>query len=490
LRNAGIVSGDNQGLVVRGQRGLFGYSAFGAGELDYRPPRFNTQVYPPQNALATGQLRPYFPYFGGDFVTIPDSRASGIRPALTVQDLSGAYNDWLLGTLPDYQSAEGIPLRSLSEIEELPVALILGGPQTVYNPAILPEFIANDAYAYISAVRPDVAVREFVTAGDDVALALEWDSDDPYNGQIGAGVGGDRPGDYIFLFGGAVIRNDEAGVRSTTGYASIAIVADSGQPAGVYPPFSRPLMTIGGAAIETFFHPTAIRAGQTLQTGDSFIIAGQVAPTILSEVILRITSPSGILREYSGLTNDLGYFYDPANDFIADEPGVWTVELIVAPTDQTIASPRPEGSVPGVVNNTFPVFVLPSNSPSLTWTQGGDTDQRVSPAIPFNFGLNVPAGWRDPQAFVAVTTPSYVLDSGSLRLSGTTVSYQYSAGLLARTFPNLEFEGLGEGASAADVVTLTFVITGMDENDALQIQSRTFTLLHDRLLSVEDASLE
>jgi hypothetical protein len=190
------------------------------------------------------------------------------------------------------------------------------------------------------------------------------------------------------------------------------------------------------------------------------------------------------------LTNDLGYFYDPANDFTADEPGVWAVELIVAPTDQTIALPRPEGSVPGVVNNTFSVFVLPSDSPSLTWSQGGDTDQHVSPAIPFNFGMNIPAGWRDPQAFVAVTTPSYVLDSGSLRLSGTTVSYQYSAGLLARTFPNLEFEGLGEGASAADVVTLTFVITGMDENDELQIQSRTFTLLHDRLLSVEDASLE
>ena len=37
----------------------------------------------------------------------------------------------------------------------------------------------------------------------------------------------------------------------------------------------------------------------------------------------------------------------------------------------------------------------------------------------------------------------------------------------------------------ADVRTLTFVATGVDASGASQIRSRTFTLMHDRLITTE-----
>ena len=81
-----------------------------------------------------------------------------------------------------------------------------------------------------------------------------------------------------------------------------------------------------------------------------------------------------------------------------------------------------------------------------------------------------------------------ILEQGSLRTSGRTFSYQYNPTNLARVFSNLENNGQGSGAAASDVVTLTFVVTGLDENGDFQIRSRTFTIRHDRMLSLDSLS--
>ena len=38
-----------------------------------------------------------------------------------------------------------------------------------------------------------------------------------------------------------------------------------------------------------------------------------------------VTSPGGQARTISGQANSIGYFPDPAGDFVVGEPGIWTV---------------------------------------------------------------------------------------------------------------------------------------------------------------------
>jgi hypothetical protein len=493
-RGAGIITGGEGDLIAHGQRGLFGHDVFGPRADDYRPAWFTTARYPPRDAAPDGPLWPYFPYHSGDIVYAPD----GVRPALTVQDRQGDYRDWLLRTISDYTSSAGIPLEWLAALHELPLLPVVSGSAAEYSPALFPGEIVNNAYAYISAVRPDVTVRQLVLGGDDPALPLHWDAADPYNRQIGAGVDGDRPGDYVFLFGGAVIRNAEAGINQTAAYAALAVVTEEGQPVRIVPPYrvaaggpdGGPLLIARGAEIDALFHPTAIRPGQVLTAGERFSLAGQVAPTLESQLAVTVTSPAGERRGFTGVTSPTGYYYWPDHDFALDEIGVWTVRVEVTPAGSTSAGmpepPLPVGGVPGAVDRTFRFYVVPQGAEALEWAGGGDVDTDFRPGTSYNFALSPPEDWSQVSAFLTVTTPSYVLRDEALPLVGAVVNYSFNPVALARDFPNLEFEGRGEGPSGSDVVTLTFVMTGIDAGGAFAIRTRTFTLFHDRMLSFED----
>ena len=494
LRSAGVVASPESPLIAHGQRGVYGYS--GTLSADYRPAWFNSALYPSNDAE---NVYPNYPYHKGDVVVVDDSVQVGVHPALHVQDLTGVYSDWLSGTVPNYVSSFGLSLDRLVAIDELPVLPVLAaGTQGKYGPSLLPDYTVNDAYAYISAVRPDVTVRQFVLGNDDNALSYHWDSDDPYNQQIGVGVDGDRPGDYTFLFGGIVIRNPEAGLRDILPYAALAVTSD--EPGGVYPPYrgaaggdiGKPLMTVRGEPIDIFFHPTGTHPGQVMTVGDELVIAGHVAPTLQSEVQVRVVSPGGDIHGFSGLSNTLGYYYNPVNNLTLTEPGVWSVQITTRPVGVssagTVTGQIPTGGVLGAENRTFSIFILPESETdtALSWSRGGDVDSEYRPGIPFNFGVNVPGGWMDIEAYQVISTPSYILEAGLARILGSTVSYQFGPVTLARDFPNLEAEARGEGASASDVVTMTFAITGTDTNGNFAIRTRTLTILHDRLVSFDD----
>jgi hypothetical protein len=89
------------------------------------------------------------------------------------------------------------------------------------------------------------------------------------------------------------------------------------------------------------------------------------------------------------------------------------------------------------------------------------------------------------QAYHTLTTPGYIIEDGALHVTGRNFSYQYIAPLQSRILPNLETEGRISGSYVADVRTMTFVATGEDEGGNFQIRSRTFTLMHDRLITTE-----
>src|SRR5690242_4344512 len=105
----------------------------------------------------------------------------------------------------------------------------------------------------------------------------------------------------------------------------------------VFPPFQGdgggpsggPLMTLLGRKIDMFFHPTAVRPGSVLVAGDTFALAGAVAPTLPGLVIYTVTAPSGKAVSFSGRANKVGYYYHPADDFVVTEPGIYTVDLKV-----------------------------------------------------------------------------------------------------------------------------------------------------------------
>lgn len=470
LRSAGVIASPDSNLVAHGARGIVGL-----GDIT-RPAWFNTRQF-----LGDVDFDPRlkFPYHNGDVVWYGDDTQGQIQPLIRVQDENDAYTRWLIERAPGYIAADGRTIDRMAVEGELPLTSF--GSTEV------------QAYSYVNVVSPALTARQFVQGGLDGGLTTYWDSDDPYNGQSGAGLNGDQPGDYLFLFGGAVVRDGD--LRSTAIYGALGIVIDAESDLlgpRVYPPYrgeaggpnGGPLLTVRGEQINMFFHPTAARPGDVLTVGDTFSIAGQVAPTLPSTVSVTITSPGGETRQFEGLANPVGYFYDPAQDFSVDEPGIWTVTISVRHEGVTSAGqvepPPPTGGILGVTGGTFPVYVLEADSPPLEWN---DTraDFDFAAAVPYNFNFQVPAGWTDARVFSVVTIPGYVLSISELRVSGGSFSFQYNSSNLARDFPNLESNGDGDGAASADVVTVTFVATGLDENGQPQIRSRSYTIAHDRL---------
>ena len=496
FRSAGVIGDPASPLILHGQRGLQDYYV-------NSPAWFTTATYPPAESLDVVAPIVHYPYFSGDVAYLPDNRNAGLRPVLYVQDLADDYRNWLTGTVQNYQSPSGDSLERLAALGSMPLLSVLGGPPSPYSPVLISDLIVNDAYAYISATRPDVTVRQFVQGSNSPDLSVNWDGDDPLNGQIGAGVLGDREGDYTFLFGGAVVRNAEAGIQDAMIYASLAVMVDGERDAGVFPPYSGAaggpdggaLFTVRDEPIDQFFHPTATRPGDILTIGDTLSIAGQVAPTLQSDVDVRITTPAGLQLTFNSLTNAIGYFYNPEFDFVVDQIGLWRIDITSRPASVTSAGalqePAPTGGVLGEINDSFTIFVVPEDVQSLTWSQGGDVElTRNNPSSLLNIVIDVPAEWTEAQTNYVISTTSYIIDDNTLQIFGQTVSYQYNPSAFLQIVPNLEANVGAGDASYSDVVTATFVVTGLDENGEFAIRTRTFTFLHDRITSFEGDELE
>ncbi len=492
VRSAGVVATPQRELIAHGLRGLDGYTP---AEGEARPAWFTLRTYP-SNRRAVPRLN--YPYFNGDVAVYYPTESSGIRPTINVQDMSGRFVAWLQSTLGD-TLPDGRSLSVAANRDTLPLTPILGGVASPYQAALVPQRWVNTAYSYVSAVRPGVTQRQFVAA-DGAGLPLHWDADDPLNGQIGAGLAGDRAKDYTFLFGGALVKNAEIPLNAIAIYAALGVVAnDEGNVLGarVYPPFgartgaseSGPLLSVRGVDYEALFYPSGVQPGQALVRGEPIVVVGQAAPTLKSDVHVRITSPSGKVYEFSGQTNAIGYYFDPANIVSADEIGVWQVRITTTPSAVTsvgvVNPPLPQGSVVGSgPSQTFAIYVTLPDTPALTWNRGGNISDRVPPSNPINFAMNIPQGWKDIKPYRTVTMPGYILEDGPLRAT-SPVAYQYSPSQLALEFSNLELEPRASGAAASDLITITFAIEGTTAEGRREMAVRSFTISHDKLYSFE-----
>ncbi len=494
LRSAGVIASESSTLIAHGGRGLDGYAT------SLAPAWFNSDQL--ANRIGAGNnARPQFPYFAGDVARIEDNRNSGLRPAIYIQDTLGNFEGWLLGTVPDYRNAYDVPLNRMAVEDWLPLLSIVGGTQNEFGASLYSNLLVNKAYAYISAVRPDVAVRQLVLGGNSPLLDLHWDSEDPYNRQLGAGASGDRAGDYMFLYGGLVVQNAEAGVNTIVPYAAFASVGGENSTAGVYPPYrgagggatDGALLTFGNQQYDVFMNLSGVRPYQVMTQGEILTLMGQIAPTLQSQVNVVITSPSGTQTHYRELSNPLGYFYHPQHDLALDETGIWTVEMSIIPASTTSAgdltAPLPIGTALGAQNRIFSVYVIAPDAPVLDWSRP-EGEITVSAGAPLNFGVTAPSTWSGLRAYVVVSTASNILQATPLTLTGRSASFQYNPTTLSTTFPNLEADGRGDGGWASDVVTIRFIITGTDGEGTANIIARTATVLHNRLYSVDKETQE
>jgi hypothetical protein len=465
LRSAGVIATPDGMFIAHGTRGQA--DTDGTGEA-----WFNVVGDSREATL-------YQPYYSGDVAWVSDGRNAGIQPQLRLQDRIGTYTVWLLENHPEIN---GVTAERLDATDALPNTRLSG----------------SESYTYFSYVTPSVTARQVVLGNEGNAQPLLWNGDDPLNGQIGAGTGGARTGDYLWMFSGAVTRLPDQDIRQTSIYAAGAVVMNGEfSTARVYPPYrgeagsptGGALFSLNDSEVNQFFHPTATQAGEVLTVGQRLSIAGYLFPPLAGQIAVTVVSPSGEQTRFNEQANAVGYIYNPTNDIVLEESGVWRVTITT--TDSGITSggliepPLPTGGLLGAASNTFNVYVTDVDAP-LLGSNDVLGDQPFPTGSPYNFTFRPPATWSSVQAYVTVTLPSMVVEDNLVPLQGTSLRYQFNPTALAQRLPFFEGnDARNRGAASSDPVTLTFVATGTDENGIPQLLARQITIRHDRLITLE-----
>ncbi len=460
MRGAGVVApASAEGLLAHGERGT-------SAAASYRPAWYDLARYAEVNGFRPASATLYAPYHSGDVVWLADGENGDLSMPLRLSDSTRSV-------LP----GEDTGFFGNVERGELRIDQEAG-------------------YAYVSVTRPNVTVRQSVRRDNSLVALIPWDNDDALNRQIGAGINGNVPDDLLFLFGGAVVRPPQ-GESRVAGYAAagVVIAPDASPGERVMPPGrgldggadGGALLTFNGVAYDMVIVPTALQPGDVLRLGEPFIFSGQIAPTLPATVRVTYTKPSGAVVTVEGTANRFGGFFRVGGLQTADEPGVWTARVEVSYAGRTsagqITAPGLRGGVIGAADGTFLFAVVPADAEPLPWS-AALTDSIIAIGLPYNFNFTLPNGWTNIRATAIMTTPGYLLFSESLRVSGRSFSYQYIAADVARRFSIIERDVRTPGSHVSDVRTLTFIVTANNETGDPIVRARTFTLMHDRLVTL------
>lgn len=301
-------------------------------------------------------------------------------------------------------------------------------------------------YFYAAVEKPGVRVRE--AAREDFWHRPYWRFEgDAYGLQPGMGPAGDAPNDYKLLFAGAVVRAPGEKVARTGAYASlwVDVARDDPQGSRIDSPFrpgASPLFRVGGSEVRAAFDPTSVRPGSLLVEGDVADFGGYVLPLGPHRVFLNVTSPSGKVRSLSGAANPWGHLHEPAMSLVADEPGVWTVDVHAraCPPAADAAWPCLEGGLDdGRTQYSF--YVASRGAPPLPL---------AAPAfLPRGGALALRDQGILPGGHATAWMPGWTLDARALAAGDPLVRYEPAA--LARRFPNFETSGFQPGVPAEQV---------------------------------------
>ena len=466
----GVVSPVNPTIVAHGRRGIDHQETIG--------PQWFTRD---QIGIPIGGSHVHFPFQSGD-VTWLENADSAI-PLLTFHDPSRRLTKMLR------QRADLVPLGfgtgGFAErvvVGETP--LFSSRPDRI-DLHLDPNKVDLWAYSYRSVQRPLVRVREEI--GEEAIPNPYWRFDDRYANQIGVGAHGDLPGEFKFQYGGAVLHGSALDQSHYAIYGSLFVLVPDDDPDGTrtFPPFQGngggpsggPLFALKGEDIDLFIHLTGVRPGSVLETGNTFALVGAVGPTLPAKVAYTITAPDGSQQRFAGQANEVGYYYEPDDNFIVDQPGRYTVDLSVTYDGRTsagqVTSPFPQGHVLGTARGRFSVYVVSPHSTPLT-VDLPRHDFLTAPAD-FTVTASAPAGLTLTEGHMTALIPGVVLEDGSLTVSSKGLTYEYDPVNLAAGVPILDVERNGVPV-AADVVTVSLFGERTDSEGQPSYAARVLTL--------------
>ncbi|MBM4464661.1 MAG: hypothetical protein FJ014_03690 [Chloroflexi bacterium] len=441
----------------------------------------------------------YAPYFNGDVIwsrqePIYECSGEALQTGGSIQDTVGALEARIRQRFERMSPPLDLPgdLNERFGYGEIP---LISSTRSGRPPQMFPEEMDQIAYMYFYSERPGVRVREDITE-DYTFPAGYWRFDTLYDDQMGVGILGDLPNDYKFQYIGAVYRDLETGHSEYLGQGTGWILLSDDDPLGsrVMPPFAGPgnggwtteggpLMRLKGQDVHIFIQPTGILPGAVLQVGDTFRFAGHIMPTLDSRVAFTVTAPSGVQHLGGGRANRIGYFYNPTDDFVVGEPGLWMVDVHVwhdglCSGGQTIP-PYPSGDVLGSEDGRYWFYVVQRDAPRLDVSTpapgflsfpGGVTPITISGTVPITLTGAV--------VDYTITMPGFILEHGQVSAANGTYTVVFDPVALARDFPNLDL--IGRDArnlpGLADTFAIGLLLRGRDAGGNLAYRANSIVL--------------
>jgi hypothetical protein len=428
------------------------------------------------------------PYYNGDILwsRMSDGAYGGDSLILgsSLQDLLGEIKEQIYERAQRMHPGLSAP-GSLEERfyqEEIPLFI---STYSGFAPTFVPEDIDQLAYSYLSSQRPGVRVREVVA--EDSQSGGYWRLDTLYDDQLSVGIQGDMVNDFKFQYVGAVYRDLDNGHNEYLGQGSgwIFIPDDDVLGSRVMPPFAGdgnggwtaeggPILTLKGQAIDIFILPTGVQAGTILETGQRFQFAGHIMPTLNSQVSWTASAPDGTQHSGSGIANQIGYYYDPADDFTLDQPGLWSVEVSVwhdgTCSGGATVEPYPTGDVLGSESGRYWFYVVPPSTDALSiQTPSAGWLTFENGVNPLSVEGRVPLGWSDVSLDYSIRMPGYILQHGQESLTGFAFKLLFDPLSLAQDYPNLDLYGRDSyKPGLSDTITISILLSGQLDGHSVQ----------------------
>ena len=465
----GVVAPVDPLIVAHGRRGIDDQDTIG--------PQWFTRD---QLSLPVGASHVPFPFQSGDVQWL--EKADSVTPLVTFHDPSRQLTELL------QQRDWYVPLRPPGSFAERVVvgeAPLFSSRPDRRDPHLDPTKVDLWAYSYRSSQRPLVRVREEIS--EDLIRNPYWRFSERYANQIGVGAHGDLPGEIKFQYGAAVLHGPALDQSHYAIHGSLFVLVPDDDPDGTrtFPPFQGngggpsggPLFTLKGEEIDLFIHLTGVRPGSVLETENTFALVGAIGPTLPAQVTYTVTAPDGSRRTFSGWANEIGYYYEPDDNFIVDQPGRYTVDLQVTYDGSTsagqVTAPFPQGHVLGTARGRFSVYVVSPHSVPLEV----DMPRHDFLTAPANFTVTAtaPTGLTLTEGHMTALMPGVVLEDGSLTVGSNELTYDYDPVGLAAGVPILDVERNGQPV-AADVVTVSLFGEGTDSDGQPNYAARVVTL--------------
>lgn len=340
------------------------------------------------------------------------------------------------------------------------------------QPYAFQEDIKVFNYYYSSSIRPGLLARQSIS--DSSNTTAYWVATPNYFArQPGGGENGDETGDMYRFMGGIVYRDLESGRNEYAIYHSSGMLDDPrDENARIEAPLKSPLVTAGG--VDYYMFPgMSPEQGAIYETGDKIVAGGFVFPSMPLDYRFSIKTPSGVLLEDEGSSNEYGLFKPLKKGLMVEEPGVYEVFFKLYHGDLSGASVgKPDGY--------FYLYAVEKDSPWEITFENPEVS-RFDPSDAFELRGELPADWKSGRVYYTVVTPGEVYSDGELPVRNRRFSYRYVPLHAAVFFRKNEIKDIVRGEPGFfDTVLISIFADGESKNGARITAAAEVVLRGDR----------